>query len=88
MLYQTFVPSDAKRRTFSDTTKCKGCDMVFPCYKRQSRSGSTNYPPEFYKHCVEECEGYKKLGECRRDAIDCSRTYLVPRARQPLVNVY
>lgn len=51
---------------YPDVTRCKGCGREFGYRK----AGSTNhYSLEYYRHCIEECTAYQRLGlvqECRR----------------------
>ncbi|KAI1287803.1 hypothetical protein HDE_09863 [Halotydeus destructor] len=62
--YATFVPKMAARiKNFDSKIACKGCSQLFPCYEDNKLTLPSG---DYFRHCVENCEAYAKLGLVRK----------------------
>lgn len=72
--YKVYVGRD-HNRTFDDRVECKGCGKQLPCWGKNSKH--RKYSPEYYQHCVKECEAYKQLGLIRH-CHECKHLFVSP----------
>lgn len=72
MLDERFNVERKHSTLFNSTIECKGCCRTFKCHK----SGKDSYAElDYYIHCVEECEDYKKL-ELIHECSHCNKIFL------------
>lgn len=72
--YKVYIGRD-HNRTFDDQVACKGCNKILPCWGKNSKH--RKYSPEYYYHCVNECEQYKQLGLIRH-CHECKNLFATP----------
>lgn len=67
-----------KKGKLSDAiTSCKECGMKFRFHQWHCDVGGQDYGPTFMRHCIEECEAYKKL-DLIRECHHCKEKLLSP----------